>query len=656
MALFKILRGPSSELSKMPINDGYCYFTPDTGLFHIDYDGQRVPLNSKNALSASNATSAIMTEGIIDQNSKKIIKLWYGSTAEYEAISTKDENTVYMLSDGESSSINAIDIAYDNSISKLSATDIQDAIDEIATTAGKAGYVLETNKNLQQKFWRGTKEEYDAVETKDEDTMYIVVDGEGENVVGGNGVADWAQNDPEGEGYIKNRTHYSEITVETLYDGSVTTSGRWNLTQNNPINFIVIENGEYEVVYDGTTYNVIAVLDDSGNPYIGSYTLWQNLDYIETEPPFCYADGWFGTSVDGDHSVKIFGPAETINKIDKKYLPNSNISNGTGAFSVVEGYYTLASGDYSHAEGYFASAMGEASSAEGYVLAATGEFAHAEGRGDSVPLYLTGVANSSTYTLSKFTDVIRVGCVVRYDQLGAIITEIDSDAKTITVNQTLNPVEDFDNSYAELIYRGIASGRNSHIEGDGNWAKGNASHAEGWKTIAEGGNSHAEGSDTIASGKNSHAEGGHTTASGECSHAEGIAVTASGMYSHAEGGGTTASGMYSHAEGIYTTASGRSTHVQGEYNILDTAISSYDRSTYAHIVGNGTSSVSSNAHTLDWNGNAWFAGDVYVGSTYGRNKDEGSKKLVTVDEMNAAIAAAIEAAFANIATVEGGNF
>jgi hypothetical protein len=37
----------------------------------------------------------------------------------------------------------------------------------------------------------------------------------------------------------------------------------------------------------------------------------------------------------------------------------------------------------------------------------------------------------------------------------------------------------------------------------------------------------------------------------------------------------------------------------------------------------------SNAHTLDWEGNAWYAGNVYVGSTSGKNKDAGSKKLAT---------------------------
>jgi hypothetical protein len=58
---------------------------------------------------------------------------------------------------------------------------------------------------------------------------------------------------------------------------------------------------------------------------------------------------------------------------------------------------------------------------------------------------------------------------------------------------------------------------------------------------------------------------------------------------------------------------------------------------YSHIVGNGSSSSTSgrsNAHTLDWEGNAWYSGDVYVGSTSGKNKDEGSEKLVTESYVN----------------------
>lgn len=110
---------------------------------------------------------------------------------------------------------------------------------------------------------------------------------------------------------------------------------------------------------------------------------------------------------------------------------------------------------------------------------------------------------------------------------------------------------------------------------------------------------------------------------GEYAQAFGENTIASGIHSHAEGSGATASSTNSHAEGLYTIASGENQHVQGKYNISDT--------TSAHIVGNGTErNTRSNAHTLDWQGNAWFAGDVYTGSTSGTNKDDGSIKLPVV--------------------------
>ena len=41
-----------------------------------------------------------------------------------------------------------------------------------------ANYIKEVNKGAAQKFWRGTKEEFDAIAEKAEDTMYIVTDEE----------------------------------------------------------------------------------------------------------------------------------------------------------------------------------------------------------------------------------------------------------------------------------------------------------------------------------------------------------------------------------------------------------------------------------------------------------------------------------------------
>lgn len=217
-----------------------------------------------------------------------------------------------------------------------------------------------------------------------------------------------------------------------------------------------------------------------------------------------------------------------------------------------------------------------------------------------------------------------------------------------------------------------ASGEYSHAEGMETEVTGIASHTEGWRTKASGIASHAEGQYAEASGDYSHAEGNSTRAQGKGSHAEGTASTAIGDYSHAEGWNSFANAKYSHAEGYYTYTDGENSHsegyrtgtrgknshaegsgtkalssdqhVQGRYNIVD------ENEEYAHIVGNGQpdyndnfpelNPIRSNIHTLDWEGNAWYSGDVYVGSTSGTNKDEGSKKLATEEFVNTALKSA----------------
>ena len=91
--------------------------------------------------------------------------------------------------------------------------------------------------------------------------------------------------------------------------------------------------------------------------------------------------------------------------------------------------------------------------------------------------------------------------------------------------------------------------------------------------------------------------------------------------------GTIARGDDTHAEGMNTVANGRYQHVQGKYNIADT--------TSLDIIGNGTTNDNrSNAYTLDTNGNAWYSGDVYVGSTSGTHKDSGSIRLAKRSELD----------------------
>ena len=119
------------------------------------------------------------------------------------------------------------------------------------------------------------------------------------------------------------------------------------------------------------------------------------------------------------------------------------------------------------------------------------------------------------------------------------------------------------------------------------------------------------------------------TTVGIYSFAECSETTASGWGSHAEGYDTTASGENSHSEGCGTIAYGKNQHVQGAYNIDD---SSHN---YAHIVGNGTDDdARSNAHTLDWSGNAWFAGTIEGKALILPSSTEGSTKRfkITVND------------------------
>ena len=127
-----------------------------------------------------------------------------------------------------------------------------------------------------------------------------------------------------------------------------------------------------------------------------------------------------------------------------------------------------------------------------------------------------------------------------------------------------------------------------------------------------------------AGGDYSHSEGYLTSASGKSSHAEGDNTAARGVGSHSEGNMTGAYGNYSHAEGEETLTHGYCQHVQGKRNIEDT------ENKYAHIVGNGENLQNrSNAHTIDWQGNGWFAGTIKVGGT--GQDDENAKEVATTD-------------------------
>lgn len=195
----------------------------------------------------------------------------------------------------------------------------------------------------------------------------------------------------------------------------------------------------------------------------------------------------------------------------------------------------------------------------------------------------------------------------------------------------------------------VAKGRACHVEGALGQALADGTHVEGYGCKATGYWSHAEGEMTVVSSYASHAEGSYTkmpdgttrysTASGYASHTEGGGCHTTGTAAHAEGIGTTANGRCSHVEGTYTIASGKAQHVEGIANIEDT------EDKYIHIAGNGVDPTNrSNAHTLDWEGNAWYAGSVEATSIIMKSSTPGSTKRfrITIDDEGVLTATELE--------------
>ena len=255
-----------------------------------------------------------------------------------------------------------------------------------------------------------------------------------------------------------------------------------------------------------------------------------------------------------------------------------NTVDTTGQGAHAEGGGNIASANYSHAEGFLNEASGVHAHVEGSVNSATGQYSHAEGGTLTWTIPLNGDANSVIYTLIE-------GQRPLVYEKNRVIGGRVSKTSTITI------------SSPRIIDATISDGWLTSITVDKTLDASTA--ISGNCMLALG---------TVAYGSGSHSEGGNTYAKG--------------TYSHAEGRMTSALSTSSHAEGYYTIANGNYQHVQGQFNIQDT------NGTYAHIVGNGTSSARSNAHTLDWSGNGWYAGKLTVGINPVNDMDVTTKQYV----------------------------
>lgn len=477
------------------------------------------------------------------------------------------------------------------------------------------------------------------------------------NAVGG---ADWNQNNPGGAGYVTNRTHYvKEPIVREFY--SYTNSApsfkqhrttKKYYTSINQVPYFTIGR-TYLLTINGKEYEMAAQDED----FLGNQSL--SGSYENTGEDFLIRST--NIYIDGDTppstiNILINEIYEEVIQLDEKFIgykPGKIVAGkeyvidvdgveqtfvaGRGAEVFNDYKWNIAIGEYSHAEGGESLAIGYASHAEGYgSVAADGEVAHAEGVGYAFG-YATHAEGGGTASCGYYSHA-----------------------------------EGYE---TEALYYA------DHSEGCGTVASGSSSHAEGEETLALEWTSHSEGYRSVAAGTGSHAEGYHgddtvievhisgeansntfqldnaydievgnmivyrkkfnyeisyepydryafitnydpatltITTSRNLSGDDAIDGEEASIYKSG-----VAAGDGSHIEGEGTFAMGTNQHVQGRYNVVDS------EGKYAHIVGNGTNAKKSNAHTVDWQGNAWFAGDVYVGGT---SKDDASR-LVKFSEI-----------------------
>lgn len=377
---------------------------------------------------------------------------------------------------------------------------------------------------------------------------------------------------------------------------------------------------------------------------------------------FSHAEGY--QTIASGQSSHAEGQSATASNLYSHAEGSSTTASGQGAHA--EGSTTTASSSFSHAEGYFATASNTAAHAEGLSTLASGENSHAEGYRSNSSITI----NSTQYN---------TGAIGNQSHSEGLDTAAIGQASHAEGNETAATGP---NAHAEG-YLSLASQAYSHAEGFGTIASNYCSHAEGDDTTASGAQSHAEGNGTTASGTMSHAEGSSTNATGFSSHAEGESTSATGWSTHAEGCNSVARGGASHAQNYYTIANGQSSTAAGKFNVPDsydswtewvaetsysvgdkvkvtttsndvTTVKGYMCKTannsstfttsewtevpemnYAEIIGNGTAdNARSNARALDWDGNEYLKGNLYVNCN--TNSMSGTQVVKVTDIMTGA--------------------
>lgn len=286
---------------------------------------------------------------------------------------------------------------------------------------------------------------------------------------------------------------------------------------------------------------------------------------------------------------------------------DTNTNEASGNYSTALGYGTKAAGQGALAAGY-SNTPGNVMAGEGAICCigkSTGPKAFKATGENSIAIGFNRAFRNSDPDCGAFApNSVAIGAATTAASANgsiAIGDAMTTNYTSLAIGTTLT-----EGYYTTASgYCTTAVGCLTTASGDRASALGNFSKASGTRSAAVGTDVNASGNYSTALGNGAKAQGTGSTALGYSTSTDEI--ISSGTNSVAIGTGAKAASTNSIAFGYNVNSGVENQTALGKYNIAQT---STDETKYGLIFGNGTADARANAFTLDWTGNATFAGTV----------------------------------------------
>lgn len=163
-----------------------------------------------------------------------------------------------------------------------------------------------------------------ALQTDAKDNLVSAI-----NEAAASGGADWAQNDPAAKDYVKNRTHWVEMSYEGKYtnDNAPFVDNGFGVITFTPdsVTWDLVAGDNYSVVFDGIEYRCVC---NSASRY-GRTWLWAGnaalgAPYNEfgsnTGEPFLITDSGILAKSTGNHAIRISSVDVNIHRLSEEFM------------------------------------------------------------------------------------------------------------------------------------------------------------------------------------------------------------------------------------------------------------------------------------------------------------------------------------------------